>query len=173
MTVLELIDRVLSKLGEPAMIIGPEIEAALPTCLNRFADSVAADPKLRELLSKNFVITLASGVGNLTTAFTATEPLIIEQMEQADVTHTSSTLPLQPLPDITSLRLPHSKMVIYYTVHGQELHTRNTDGSLTSLTGSVNIHGSYVPSLADVPAQLKDMFVDVVVGYLNEGLQPK
>ena len=167
MTVLELIDRVLSRLGEPNIIFGPEIEAALPTCLNRFGDLVSKTVWQRNLLEKDFTVTVASGVGDMTTALTASEPLIIEGMPNNEVFLTGVLIPAQYLPELPQLKLDRPKLVAYYTVHGSSLFIRNTDGSLTSYTGTVTIHGSYIPAIASVPDQLKDMFVDVVVDYLQ------
>ena len=174
MDILELRDRVLSKLGEDA-VTGGDIEGVVPNALRRFATNVAYNPKtwIRELLRKDFQITVTAGLGDLTTPLTANEPLIIDRTWASNLFVTNGTIPMQPLPDRTQLNLERPKFFVYYTVDGNLLRTRNLDGSLTSLSTTVTITGNFVPLLANIPNQLTDDFVDVVVGYFLEGAPNK
>lgn len=164
MTALELIDQVLSKLGE-AQIAGPEIEGVLPQALRALARQVAYSPN-RELLRKDFSVSVASGTGDLTTALTASEPLLLECIDHAAIYGTSDTTPWQYLPDRVQLGLKRPSMFVYFTVDKSTLRTRNTDGSLTSLTTTATVTSNYVPSLANVPSSIEDDLVDVVIRIL-------
>jgi hypothetical protein len=170
MLIAELRDRVLSKLGENGPIYGGDIEMAAENALHRFATNVAYSPRrwMRELLRKDFSVTITSGTGDLTASLTASEPLMIDRSWADNFFITSGTTPLQPLPDRTQLSFTRSTMFIYYTIDGNTIRTRNTDGSLSSLSTTLTITGNYVPTLANVPDQLTDDFVDVVVAYLLE-----
>ncbi len=163
MNILSLIDQVLGRTGEG--VAGPEIEVFLPTALGRFGESVANDPRpnVRELLRKEFTIPVVSGVGDLSTALTDAEPLLASALPAANLYITAGTQPMQYLPDRVQLGLGRSNIFIYYAIEGNSLLTRNTDGSLTSLNTTITATASYVPSLANVPAQLEDEFVDLVV----------
>lgn len=164
MTTLELIDRVLNKLGEPSNVAGPEIEAIIPSALSQFASQVANDsrPHMRELLRKDFSVTVTSGIGDLSTHLAASEPLIIENVPSAYLLVSSGLTPMQSLPDRVQLGLTRTTAVIWYTIDGSTLRTRNTDGSLTTLTTTVTLTGNYVPTIAHLPDQLTDEFVDAV-----------
>lgn len=164
MNIATLKDRVLTKLGETDLS-GFDIEAAAPSCLTKLAESVARSPD-RQLLVKDFEVTVTSGIGDLTDALTAAEPLLISEIPSGNLYVTSGTTPLQFLPDRTQLGLTRPKMVGYYSIDNNNLRTRNTDGSLTSLNTTVTITGSYVPTLASVPDQLSDELVALVVEYL-------
>jgi hypothetical protein len=168
MTTLELIDRVLNKLGEPSNIAGPEIEAILPSALYAFGSHVANDarPHMRELLRKDFSVAVASGTGDLSAHLTASEPLIIENVPQDYFAVTGGTVPMQGLPDRVQLGLARSTAVIWYTIDGSTLRTRNTDGSLSTLTTTVTVTANYVPTIGNVPSQLADEFVELVCSML-------
>jgi len=170
MTIAELKDRVLAKTGYD-LFQGGDVEAAVPTCLFRFARMTAMSPIMwkRELLKKDFSATIASGTSDLSASLTAAEPLLIEFISSAFVTDSNGNM-LQYLPDRFQLKLKRPAMFIYFTVDKSTLRTRNTDGSLTSLSTTVTIVGAFAPTLANVPAQLEDDFVDVVVAYLQESV---
>lgn len=167
MTTLELVDQVLSRVGEPNKynLAGPEIEGIVPVALAKFGDTVAADPMIRELLKKDFSVTVTSGTGSLVAAFTATEPLLIECLPWSQV-YGSGAQPLQWLPDRVQLGLDRPRMFAYYTVDKSTLRTRNTDGLLTSMSDTLTISGNYTPLITNVPPVLEDMFVDTVIGLL-------
>lgn len=165
MTTFELIDRVLSKLGEPSPIAGPEIEGILPLALRAFAVMIAAGPN-RELLRKDFSVTITAGVGDLTASLDAAEPLLLEAMQSAEIYSTGGTTPWQFLPDRAQLGLSRPNMFVYYTVEKTNLRTRNTDSSLTSLATTATVTASYVPALSSVPSSIEDILVDVVIRVL-------
>jgi hypothetical protein len=168
MTTFELIDRVLSKLGEPSPVAGPEIEGILPIALRSFALMTAAGPN-RELLRKDFTVTITAGVGDLDASLTDAEPLLLEAIANAEIYSTGGTTPWQFLPDRTQLGLVRPALFIYYTVEKSNLRTRNTDSSLTSLSTTATVTASYVPTLTNVPSSIEDLLVDVVIRTLLPG----
>ncbi len=165
MTALDLIDIVLSKIGETT-IAGPEIEGILPLALSKLSVRVA-DSSDRPLLRKDFAITVTAGVADLTTHLTATEPLLMECINHAEIYSSGGTTPWQFLPDRVQLGLTRPQMFIYFAIDKSDLRTRNTDGSLTSLGVSATITASYVPLLASVPVLLEDELVNLVIQELT------
>ena len=161
-----LFDRVLGKLE--GKIAGPEIEQVLPTALSMLAERVAksTEPSYSQLLKKDFAVTVTNGTGSLTTPLTASEPLLVEYLPQA-IAVTSSGVRLHYLPDRTQLELDRPRLFIWYTVDNSTLRTKNTDGSLTSLSTTVTITANYVPTLASVPDNLSDDLVEIVIGLLQ------
>ena len=168
LTVAQIVDTIRERGLE---LDGPEVDAALPAALNAFGDKIAKDarPDIRNLLRKDFSVTITSGTGSLSTAFTASEPLIAENVKDGNLYVTSGTTPCQWLPDRTQLGLTRPAFFIYYTIDGTTLRTRNiTDGSLTSLSTTMTVTGNYVPLLSSVPSQLEDELVEEVIKVITE-----
>lgn len=86
---------------------------------------------------------------------------------------------LQYVPSIEQLRLrrPLTGLFIYYTVVGRKIYTKNTDGSLTSLSGTVTITCPTVPSVSadtvsDLHPNLVDDLISVFLEMYHEATQP-
>ena len=121
------------------------------------------DPVLRQKLIKDFSVTATSGTAPLTTPLTASEPMIWEGLSKSTMMHSSSVYPFQHLPDRTSLIIDRPRFgLIYDWVDGSTLRTKDTSGSLTGLTGTVTISGSYIPVITTVSgnADLEEMLVE-------------
>jgi hypothetical protein len=161
-----LFDRVLVKLE--GKIAGPEIEQVLPTALSLLANKVAKsnEPSYSQLLKKDFTVTVTSGTGSLTTPLTASEPILVEYLPQA-IAVTANGVKLHYLPDRTQLELERPRLLMWYTVDNSTLRTKNTDGSLLSLSTTVTITANYTPTIANVPDLLSDDLVEIVIGLLQ------
>lgn len=146
-----------------------DIAVAIPTALNRFGEKIANDPRtdIRNLLRKNFSVTITSGVGDLSTALTGAEPLIINEIMAGNSYVTNGTQPCQHLPDRTQLGLTRPNFFIYYCIDSSNIRTRNTDGSLSSLNTTLTITGNYAPLLSSVPSQMEDEFIDAVINVVR------
>ncbi len=159
MRVAELRDRVLTKLGEE-QYSGFDIDAALPTCLNRLAQIVASGSN-KELLRKEFLVDVHFGVGDLTDAVSDDEPLMLDY-----VWFVKGSTTMHRLPDRAQLELKRSLLLNYYCIDGLKIRT-NVGGSLSALNTTLEITGSYIPALIELPNQLDDDLTDLVTAYVQ------
>lgn len=173
LTVLTAINRAIERLGENSppgaqtpLIDSADAQALIPDALKRFAEIVAQNSELAPLLRKDFSVAVSSGTGSLTAALTDTEPLLAKYLPMAYVV-TSSGVQLHYLPDRTQLGLTRSNILPYFTNDEGTIRTRNTDGSLTSLSTTLTVTGQYSPTIGDVPTQIEEMFIDVLAGMIQ------
>lgn len=173
MTSANVLARIKARLGledvEPRSDVEFNILQHIPTALQNLAEKIARDPRpdIRNLLRKDFSVTVTSGIGSLTTALTASEPLLINEIKAGNLFVTSGTTPCQWLPDRTQLGLTRPNFFIWYTVDLSTIRTRNTDGLLTSLNTTITLSGNYVPLLSSVPATLEDEFLDSLMAVMQ------
>jgi hypothetical protein len=158
MTSLELAERVLADFGpleaEQRNFIRYRVLSAVAEVLTRLAESVAAGGgQRRQLLQRDFTVPLTAGVGNLTPHLTGARPMLAGTISR--VTHTSSPFPLQRHDSEGALSLPQTPMVLHYAVVTNTVKTRNRDGKLNTLGGSLTVTANFVPDLGEVPAQLE------------------
>lgn len=172
-TALSIAEKIKSRLreyGDGRSFYGPEVDPALQEALTRVGHKVALnpDPNVRALLQKDFTLTLSSGIVDLTTHVTASEPMLIEYIRKGTLTHSSSSYPLQWLPDKASLSLSRPTDFIYYCVDGLTLRTL-ANNSLTSLTGTINARVNHVPLITTISTKpsLEDLLVDEVMMVLG------
>jgi hypothetical protein len=172
LTVLTAINRAIERLGEGERpVIDPaDAQALIPDALKRFAEIVAQNSELAPLLRTDFSVTVSSGTGSLTTALTASEPLLAKFLPMAYVV-TSTGVQLHYLPDRTQLGLSRSNILPYYCNDKGTIRTRNTDGSLTSLSTTLTITGQYSPTISNVPTQIEELFIDVLAGMIQARTQ--
>ena len=138
-----------------------DILPLIDDALTKFAKVVAEDAEQAPLLRKDYSITVTSGTGDLTASFTAAEPLLVDYLPGAYLV-TSGGVQLQYLPDRTQLGLSRPSLVPYWINDKGTMRTRNTDGSLTSLSTTITLTGQFAPTITDVPFQLEDLFLDVL-----------
>jgi len=174
LTALQVRDRVFYRLStelseSTSRVYRDEIESWIPDGLRRLGDAISKSPVQCHLLSKTFSITLTSGIGALDTAILPeTIPL------WGSVTGAGESFSLQWVPSLQHLELPKSTIFQYYTIHaatggGGAIHVRKGDGSATALT-SVSVKCGFYPTLAQVPDQLEDNFIDFMVEVGREKL---
>lgn len=148
--------------GIPAeQIETANIISLVPDALRRLAFKFALMPPgelRRNLLETETTITLTAGVGDLTTLEAAN--YLPESIDLGNIRHPSNTLPLQNVEDDVALTFPFPRFMIYFTIGGNKIRTRNTDGSLTTLTGDVTVSLIQIPTLAALKSQLETDFLD-------------
>lgn len=158
-TLNEYVDKIFYRLsrGLPEREIGhyrSAIESTAQAALQDLADSVAAseEPK-RGLLQKSFPFTLSGGEATLS----AETNLLISTIPLTGyVTLSGVTAPLQWLPNRLDLDFPPNiGDFVFYTLLDQKIIVRDATGAIPSPT-ALTIHGSYVPTFADIPNELVD-----------------
>jgi hypothetical protein len=167
MNTFEAIERAMLKAGAPDP--GPDGEAMLQDALQAYCREAAQDPHRRHLVAKDFSITVTSGVGSLTTHRTASEPLIDEGWPFATVTISGETSCW--LPDKASLQMGRPKIKRYHTVAGDSLLVRNTDGSLTSFTGTATANVAAVRPVGNIVEPEEERVVELLAGIMAGGPQ--
>ncbi len=152
-----------------------QIESWIPDALRRLGDSIADDYMNadRSLLTKTFPVTITSGVGPLDPAVNVRTIPRWGVITVATGT-TDTTFPLQYLPHLQDLDLPRSLEFEYYTIHGgtalASIFIRKGDGTATSIA-TVSLRCGYYPTITQVPDQLTDNLVDLLVEIGREKLK--
>lgn len=165
LTVLTAISRVLSRLNDQGVqvILPPDLQPLILDALEKTAEAVAgnSNPNTRQLLRKDFTITITSGVGSLATAFADAEPPLLSALPSAYMV-TSGGAIMQNLPDRQQLSLTRPQgFYIYWTNDNATIRTRNTDNSLTSLSTTVTGTVNYVPAITSINGkELETIFLD-------------
>lgn len=123
------------------------------------ADVSMAAQALRQLIRKDFNVTITNGVGDLTAAKTAAEPLMAHQLTSAEIYLDNITRRAQAAPDKTALEWDHPPGFPFYAISGDELHVRYNG---TKPTTTARIRAAAVRSLANIPPLLVNDFVQIV-----------
>jgi hypothetical protein len=145
------------------------IEQTLPVALKEVAIKVAEsnDEAVKAHLQKDFTAALTAGKAPLAGLLSAVEPALLRFPFQR-VSHSSLSYPLLQFPSLFRLQLePANPDFAGYTIEGGQVHTKDTTGSLTGLTGNLNITAQYVPTLASLPNTLLPLLVEEVVSALK------
>jgi hypothetical protein len=146
---------------------GPDYSAQLrapllmeiKTMLRQMALDVAGGPDAH-LLRKDFTVALAAGVADLNTAaaIQAPDPLLLEFVSEATITHPSYTSPLIYVSSLARLRLGSWPAAFcHFAVEGLKLYTlagedeQEPADRLAALTGNLAISGNCIPLLSSVP----------------------
>jgi hypothetical protein len=153
--------RLVNKGVPPQSIKMPNLVALVPDALKRltkFLSTLPPEHPKRQILEAATTVTLASGVGNLAALEAAN--YLPDSIDPGKITHSSSTYPLQQVADELQLTFPWDTFFIYFCISGNKIKTRNTDGDLTTLTGSLNVVALLIPAIAALPEQLWTEFLD-------------
>jgi hypothetical protein len=169
-TLIDVIEQVRSRvapgvdetlLQEYDFIIAQSLPNALRTAASKVAES--SDESVRTQLQKEFTVTLTAGKGSLASSLSAAEPMLVK-FPFIRVEHSTLSYPLQPVPSLFRLQIePANPDFGSYTVQSNQIHTKNTTGSLTSLTGNLSVTSQYIPTLALLPNTLLPILVEEVV----------
>jgi hypothetical protein len=170
--VLERMGMSESQLSKPR--IASFIGSTLQTLANRIADHTINRPVVRELLRKDFSISVGAGVGSLASAMSATEALLTEFARGWVVTSTSDLTLGRPYPysyvaDRASFQHDRPKGLGYFTVDGTSLLVMTTTGNRAN-SGTYIVHANYVPTLASLPDTLTDDVLNVAVELIRMGM---
>jgi hypothetical protein len=166
---------VLERLGSTEQELPkPRIVSFIPSALQALANKVA-DPQgktrqgVRELLRKDFSVSVTSGVGALTTPLTASEPLLLEFARGYLVYNTADTrYPYSYCADKGSLLDDRPLGLGYFTINGTDLLVVTSVGSRTP-TATYTVRAPYVPTLALLPGTLDDDFLGVLTEFVKNG----
>ena len=140
----------------------PAADIAIPNVLALVSAALKKMAVMRPDLfqQETTVVTLMAGVASL-------QPLedngfLTETIDKGQIFHANSVYPLQPLEDEAQLQFPWPNAVIYYCLSQNSIKTRNTDGSLTSLTGPLRMTATKVPSISQIDAPIQSDFIDIM-----------
>lgn len=145
------------------------IEQTIPVALKEMALKVAESPdeSVRAQLQKEFTAALTTGKAPLAGLLSAAEPALLKY-PLVRVEHASLTYPLMPLPSVLRLQIePANPDYGFYAVKSGQIHTKDTAGSLTGLTGNLTITAQYVPTVALLPNPLLPVLVEEIVSALK------
>jgi hypothetical protein len=141
------------------------VEQVLPSALKEAALKVAEskDESVRAQLQKDFTAALTTGKADMSGLLSAAEPLLL-RFPFPRISHSTLTYPLQPVPSLFRLQIqPTVTDWGFYALENAKIHTKDTNGSLTGLTGNLTITGNFVPTLANLPNPLLPLVVEEIV----------
>lgn len=150
------------------------VPSVLQTLANRIANHTIDRPAVRELLRKDFSVSVVSGVGALGTSMTAAEPLLEEFARGWVVTSTSDLTLGRPFPysytvDKAALQHDFPLGVGRFTYDSSSLLVVTTAGVRTP-TATYVVHGAYTPTLPLLPSALDDDALNVGVELISTGV---
>jgi hypothetical protein len=153
-----------------------QVGSWIPTAMHRLCERICKDGSNEKigLITVDYTSpALSSGVADLSSA-TYSNILFEFIGSHGIVIHSSTTTPLQHVATEQELRLkrPFESMFIHYTVNSKKIKTKNTDGSLTSLSGTLAVTAPSVPTIqasgSDWNIDLHDNLIDDAVDILQE-----
>jgi hypothetical protein len=153
--------RLVNKGVPPEKIQIPNLVAMVPDALKRLTKAFAQFPESdarRQLFEAETTVALTAGVGDLAALEAAN--YLPDTIDPGNISHASSSWPLQPLADESQLNFPWPRFYIYYCIAGNQIKTRNTDGSLTSLSGTLGVVAMKIPTISELKEQLWAEFLD-------------
>lgn len=169
--------RIPPQLGDPRQIARPDnveswIEAACFELANEFFENKAEPSRSR--LQKPYTLTLTTGVASLTTS----TDMLIESLREARLLHSSSTVPMEYVPDVRDLSYMHATDLLYYAIANDAVYTRAGDGTLTGLTGSLDVIGAFfvpvihldTPASTTLPAILRPRLINKLLQIAAQAL---
>lgn len=141
------------------------ILALVDIALRRLAEVTAST----SLLRKSFTVTAINGEASLATPLSATEPLLLDGLRRAQIFIDGFNHAAQYKADRSSLTFSASNQFAYWTLENQTLIIRDGTG-LDNYDGPAVIRSApYVPLLANVPATLGPIFIELLAELLTNG----
>lgn len=144
--------RLRAKGVPPEKIEIANLISLIPSALKRLALG------RQDAFATQTTLALASGVADLNPLETAL--FLPETIDPGQIFHPSSSYPLQPVPDEAALTFPLANFFIYYCLSGHVIKTRNIDGALDTLVGSLTVTAVKIPTLAALPEDVWTEFLD-------------
>ena len=142
------------------------IAQLIPVALRTLAEKVAGneEPALREYFQQTFNCAITANVASFASHLVAAEPLLIS-CPFPEVSHASVSRPFLYVGGRTLLSFSDSYDFGYYTIVDTDILLKPPTG--VSLTGNVIVLANFVPSLANVPAQVLPYLVKIIVSMLS------
>lgn len=160
-----------SELGSLARV--DDIEALIPRACDRLAHMCMRDLSRRSYLSRIVGFTPVAGVCDISTS--TYDDLLFESIPSAELTVNSNPHPLVYVKTWLDLYYPPAGQdndnLIYFTLDGRRIQTRNVDGSRTSLDEAITatkivfvptIHATTAASTT-LPVQLEDELIEIMI----------
>lgn len=163
MTESELIALVYETTGRTEKTLpAPRIIAASNIARQILADKIrlAMNSAERQMLRTERGITITGGVGDLTALKTAAEPILAEEIYQAELYLDGEDERSNGVADRSALNLDRAPGFPYHTVAGDALHVKSSDGE--PFDGSALLTINRVPTLANIPLTIQDEFISAV-----------
>jgi hypothetical protein len=152
----------------------PRLISQISLAMVRLSERVASatDERTRNLLRKEYAVTLTAGVGDLTSHLNAANPPLMEHLSRAEVRHSSSPRASTPVGCRASLEQDWLTGFLYHAFEETELHMRAVDGTIGTLTGNATVvASSLLTDLASIKhRQLESMLVEELAA-LNQPVQ--
>lgn len=129
----------------------------IPTIAERFASLIVHDPKKREYLRplNPLPATVAAGIADIS-SLVETSGLLLDFPDYWEVRLSPDTngYPFQFFQEVSQLDLhrPTDVMYLGFSVEGEKLYFKNTDGDRAADLGDITIAGFVRPIIADDPA---------------------
>lgn len=169
-TLIDVIEQVRSRVApdtsdEALQKFDYVIEQTVPVALKEVAVKVAEsnDESVRVQLQKDFTLSLTAGKASVSSLLNASEPALLKY-PFVRVEHSSLSYPLQPVPSLLRLQIePTNPDFGFYAVKSGQIHTKDTAGSLSALTGNLTVTAQYIPTLALLPNPLLPLLVEEIV----------
>lgn len=173
LTTIDILEKVRNRVAPDAPLRQLQqldfiIETNINGALNRLARIVAQSAEFY-LLQKEFTVTPAAGVADLTTISGSDEDTILYDslVRTGHIRFTSdaaSKTPLVRVPRYQSLyssSLP-SDAVHYFFRSDKKIAFRATDGTINSFVTPLTLTANVIPTVATLPVQFEDLFIDIL-----------
>ena len=166
-----------AKTGVYAFQVASWFDQAAERLAGRILDS-GDEAKISLLMKEYLGVAVTSGVVDLSSG--TYDPVIIEAVPSyGNLKSASGNLyPWQWVPTLSMLQLrrPLQGIFIQYTFDGRKIRTRDTNGSLTGLGGTVDIKAPATPTVSanviDIHPRLVDELLDIFLEMYHEITQP-
>jgi hypothetical protein len=150
----------------------PQVQVLIPTALEMWSQSAFKDKDTREQFRSKVQIPINSGVGDLSDFIDGTSSrMFLPDVKTSPIYLTSSGKQITWLGTREQLQYSRigEKDAIGAYLEGTDLFTRNTDKSLTSLTGvTVDVYAPVYPAdVTQIPTTLQQSFIDYAAEYIK------
>lgn len=144
-----------------------ETEVAAARALRTLASDVSKDPERKHLLMKTTSVPLTNGVGTLDASL-LTDSIDTGSVRDADASANNGYgNVLVRVHNYNDFLRELSPFFGYFALHNNQIHTRAiSSGSFTDTLSPLTVDCSYVPTAAEVPAEIEYDAVSLLVEYL-------
>lgn len=180
MTEKELIYRATELLGgasaeNPWLAREGAVKLAVSYALHKLATTVAKDAHRRHLLQNTYEVTVTSGAADLYDAtdvpdFSAYGAPLAEAMCYSVFLDADSNR-YTYLSQYRDLLMEQPVVFGYYTLTGQRLKIRELDSGALDASGSFTLVASFVPTVAQIKAEIEDDAVKILAGILAQPME--
>lgn len=153
--------KAINPTAPPSLI--PRLRTMIPAALIQLA-RMNAESMDSELLNTSYTVTASAGVAPLSSAVTASEPLLLDM--NIEVFLPGYTYPLERVPDISTLQIESAIEFGFFAVEGLFIYVREPNSDYGLYSGDVTLWGTRIPLSSTLPLQLQGQIVNTLVGSL-------